>query len=120
MIDEKTDEILSRYLDGDLGSEEERRFGERLERDPALVEALQEMRSLRLSLRRLALAERPPEALDQMVRPLRRAGRPWRQRCLLGTHGHARCDRFGIREISYQVEMRDQLPQCKLRQLVSQ
>lgn len=27
-----------------------------------------------------ALAERPPEVLDQMVRPLRRAGRPMRQR----------------------------------------
>lgn len=80
MIDEKTDEILSRYLDGDLGSDEERKFGERLERDPALVEALNEMRSLRQTLRQLALAERPPEVLDQMVRPLRRAGRPMRQR----------------------------------------
>ncbi|RLE35127.1 MAG: hypothetical protein DRJ61_03890 [Acidobacteria bacterium] len=80
MIDEKTDEILSRHLDGDLDAEEARLLTERLKRDPAIVEGLNEMQRLRQSLRQLALDERPPKVLDQMVRPLRRAGRPMRQR----------------------------------------
>ena len=80
MIDQGTDEILSRYLDGDLGIDEDRRIVERLKSEPALQEALDEMRSLRNRLRRLALEERPPEVLDRMVRPLRRGGRPRRQR----------------------------------------
>lgn len=80
MIDEKTDELLSRYLDGDLEIEDCRRLTERLEEEPNLREALDHMRGLRQRLRRLALEERPPEVLDRMVRPLRRAGRPRRQR----------------------------------------
>lgn len=80
MIDERTDEILSRYLDGDLDIEEVRRLTLRLEGEPGLREAFDEMRGLRQRLRRMALDERPPEVLDRMVRPLRRAGRPRRQR----------------------------------------
>lgn len=80
MIDQETDEVLSRYLDGDLGADEARILADRLKCDPALEETLDEMMHLRRHLRRVALQERPPEVLDRLVRPLRRAGRPRHQR----------------------------------------
>lgn len=80
MIDYETDEILSRYLDGDLGDTESRKIAERLRQEPELQEALDDIRSLRKRLRNLALEERPPEVLDRLVGPLRRAGRPRNQR----------------------------------------
>lgn len=80
MIDTRTDEVLSRYLDDDLGVDEVRRLKKRLEEEPELRKAFDEMRELRHGLRKMALEERPPEVLDRMVRPLRRAGRPRRQR----------------------------------------
>ncbi|MCD4750760.1 MAG: hypothetical protein K8R59_15415 [Thermoanaerobaculales bacterium] len=80
MIDDKSDEMLSRYLDGDLKPEESREFEHRMEQEAGLREALEKARELRRGLRRLALAEQPPERLDQNLRLLRRAGRPLRQR----------------------------------------
>lgn len=80
MIDEKTFETLSRYVDGDLGPDEAAAIEQELAGDDELGRALADIRQLREDLRTLALDERPPEALDHMVRPLRRAGRPMRQR----------------------------------------
>lgn len=80
MIDERTFETLSRYVDGDLGFDEIAAFEDRLTGDDELGRALDDVRQLREGLRAVALDERPAQALDIMVRPLRRAGRPWRQR----------------------------------------
>jgi hypothetical protein len=80
MIDERTFELLSRYVDEDLSADEARDFELELGRNTELSEALDEVLQNRRGLRDSALRERPPEALDGVVRPLRRAGRPVHQR----------------------------------------
>ena len=80
MIGEKTFETLSRYVDGDLHPDEMAAFEQEMAGDDELGRALDDIRRLRESLRTVALDEHPPAALDQMVRPLRRAGRPLPQR----------------------------------------
>jgi hypothetical protein len=80
MIDEKTFETLSRYVDGDLQPDETAEFESKLAAAEELRSALGDILRLRKSLRTAALDEQPPAALDDMVRPLRRAGRPMPQR----------------------------------------
>jgi hypothetical protein len=80
MIDERTFELLSRYVDEDLSVEETAVFEVELGKNSELSEALEEVLRNRRELRDSALRERPPEALDEVVRPLRRAGRPAHQR----------------------------------------
>jgi len=75
MTDERTNELLSRYLDGDLETDEARELQARFEAEPALEAELDAMRELRHSLASLAAAERVPPELDQLVDPLLR-GRP--------------------------------------------
>lgn len=80
MIDEKTFETLSRYVDGDLGPDETAAFECELADNDELQHALGDIHRLRESLRTVALGANPPAALDHTVRPLRRAGRPMPQR----------------------------------------
>ena len=80
MIDETTEERLSRYLDGDLGNEESRDFEKRMESDEELRRELELAGSLREKMRRMAREERAPEALDRNLRLLRRAARPQSRR----------------------------------------
>ncbi len=80
MIDEKTFETLSRYIDGDLEPDEVAGFEKALAENDELQRALNDIRGLRGDLRAMALNEEPPAVLDHMVRPLRRGGRPVIQR----------------------------------------
>ena len=80
MIDEKTFETLSRYVDGDLDPDDGATFEQALAENDELRRALDDIFRLRGELRAMARDENPPAVLDQMVRPLRRGGRPMFQR----------------------------------------
>lgn len=79
MIDETTQELLSRALDDDLGPQELERLEARLAREPELSERLVALRRLRAEVARLAASESPPATLDRLVEPLRRSRAPRRQ-----------------------------------------
>jgi hypothetical protein len=72
-MNEATQELLSRYLDGDLPTDEARRLERRLESEPELRDELASMTSLRQAVRTLASHEQPPEELETLVEPLRRS-----------------------------------------------
>jgi len=82
-MDETIGVILSRYLDGDLGPEEERELTTRLEAEPSLAAKLEAMRRIRRSVSALAASESAPTELDTLVEPLLRGkpeplvARPW-------------------------------------------
>jgi anti-sigma factor RsiW len=83
MTDEASREVLSRSLDGDLDSDEERELAARLEAEPALRAELEAMRRVRRSVAAFASSERVPPELDTLVDPLLRGKptpvvvRPW-------------------------------------------
>ncbi len=83
MTDHKTLELLSRHLDDDLDTTEDRDLRLRLDADPMLAAELRQLRALRQSVAGLAARERPPAQLDALVEPLLRARpepvgvRPW-------------------------------------------
>lgn len=66
-------ELLSRYLDDDLGDEERTLFEKRLDDDPELRRELESSRELRLALSTIAGRMAPPPELDRVVEPLRQA-----------------------------------------------
>lgn len=80
MIDERTFELLSRYVDDDLTPEEKASLEEDLATSPELRETLESLQGNRRDLRSFARSEQPPDDLDRIVRPLRRAVRPMRRR----------------------------------------
>jgi hypothetical protein len=75
MTDSTTNELLSRYLDGDLSADEARELEARIEAEPELRAELGATEELRRSVASLASAERVPPELDVLVDPLLR-GRP--------------------------------------------
>jgi hypothetical protein len=83
MRDENLDELMSRYLDGDLDVDEIKAFEERLRSEPALRKELEALRRIQQSVAALAAAESVPPELDTVVDPLLRnkpesvVGRPW-------------------------------------------
>lgn len=76
MIDEATQELLSRHLDGDLEPGERRLLEARLEAEPSLAAELADLGRLRDGLRALAARDEPPANLDAAVEPLRRSAPP--------------------------------------------
>jgi hypothetical protein len=69
-MDEKIIEQLSRYLDRDLSSEEERKLEARLESDPLVRAQLESMKRVRQWVAALAASEKVPAELDAVVEPL--------------------------------------------------
>ncbi len=65
-----TDELLNRYLDGDLDPGTARSLEERLEREPALRRELDELAAVRRLVGNLATETAPPR-LDHLADPLR-------------------------------------------------
>ena len=82
-MDEAVIELLSRYLDADLGAADTETLEERLRCDPELAAELTALQDLHRSLHALAEREEPPPKLDTLMEPLRRAApeissaRPW-------------------------------------------
>lgn len=108
MIDQHTEELLSRYLDDDLEGEDRRRLEERLEREPELVEALDGLDRTREAVAGLAAAMEPPAELDALMEPLRRDRGGHRQRrALYVVLSAAACVVIGFTVIT---EMRRQSP----------
>jgi hypothetical protein len=75
MLDEHLNELLNRYLDGDLDADEVETLEARLRSEPALQRELDTLRQIRQSVAALAVAETVPPELDSVVDPLLR-GRP--------------------------------------------
>jgi hypothetical protein len=78
-MDERRNEWLSRYLDGDLTDAERADVERAIENDPALRADLETTRELRRAVRDLASGMQPPAELDLVMEPLRR-GAPAPQR----------------------------------------
>jgi len=72
-MDQATEELLSRYLDGDLDDKEIKAFEGRLEYEPELQDALDGMGSLKEAVANIAVSMDPPNALDALMEPLRRS-----------------------------------------------
>lgn len=72
-MDEAVTELLSRYLDADLGAADTQELEERLRCDPTLAAELAALQEQRHSLHELAEREEPPLKLDTLLDPLRRA-----------------------------------------------
>jgi anti-sigma factor RsiW len=83
MIDDAARELLSRHLDGDLDTGEERALEARLKGEEALRLELVGLERVRAALQQLGASEEPPAALDKVVEPLVvgpppvTAPRPW-------------------------------------------
>lgn len=75
MLDDHLNELLSRYLDGDLDADEVETLEARLRSEPALQRELKTLRQIQQSVAALADAETVPPELDSVVDPLLR-GRP--------------------------------------------
>jgi len=75
-MEEREFEILSRYVDGDLGVGEKAAFEELIGGQPDMQTALEDLLLMKARVRQLARDEEPPQTLDALVRPLRRGGRP--------------------------------------------
>lgn len=73
MLDEYQLELGSRWLDGDLGEQEEAILTREMERNPELRKEIEAMDQLRRKLRRASLADRPPELMDALVENFRQA-----------------------------------------------
>ncbi len=72
-MDQITEELLSRYLDGDLDERETQEFEARLEQEPELQESFASMNSLKGVVAQLATSMEPPDSLDILMEPLRRS-----------------------------------------------
>ncbi len=70
MVDETRDQLLSRFVDGDLEPVEARRLEETMRADPELRRRVAGLEEIRHALRALADREQPPRALDSIVEPL--------------------------------------------------
>jgi hypothetical protein len=83
MRDETINELLSRYLDGDLDAHEVEIVEERLRTDTDLRHELEAMRQIQDSVSALASADTVPPELDAVIDPLLRGqpepivARPW-------------------------------------------
>jgi len=73
MLDEYQLELGSRWLDGDLGEQEEATLTREMELHPELRKEIEAMDQLRRKLRRASLADRPPELMDALVENFRQA-----------------------------------------------
>jgi hypothetical protein len=73
-MDPRTEELLSRLMDGDLPPREAEQLEARLEREPELAAELEALKELRRSLRCFAADEDPPADLDRLLEPLRQSG----------------------------------------------
>lgn len=71
-MDERRNERLSRYLDGDLTDAERAEFERAMENDPALRADLETTQELRRAVKDLASGMEPPAELDLVMEPLRR------------------------------------------------
>lgn len=70
-MDKTLQELVSRYVDGDLDDLEARRLEERAETDPELAAEIETTRELRGTIQALAGRMEPPAALDSVMEPLR-------------------------------------------------
>lgn len=73
MLHENQLELGSRWLDGDLGEQEEAILLQELKDHPELRREIEAMDQLRRKLRRASLADRPPELMDALVENFRQA-----------------------------------------------
>lgn len=71
-MDERRNELLSRYLDGDLTAAELADVERAVESDPALRAELQAAQRLRRAVREISAGMEPPAELDLVMEPLRR------------------------------------------------
>lgn len=83
MLDEYKLELGSRWLDGDLGEQEEDLFQREMEQNPELRREIEAMDRLRRSLRRATLSDRPPELMDALVENFRQSPPPRRRLSLI-------------------------------------
>jgi len=72
-MDERSSELTSRYLDGDLNDAERVDFERRLETDRELEMELETMQRLRRAVATVADGMEPPLSLDTVMEPLRRS-----------------------------------------------
>lgn len=70
-MDKTLQELVSRYVDGDLDDLEACRLEERAETDPELAAEIETTRELRGTIQALAGRMEPPAALDSVMEPLR-------------------------------------------------
>ena len=75
-MEEREFEVLSRYIDDDLGPAERRALEEEIRHRPELQSAMDDLLAMKAEVRNLAVKDEPPDTLDDLVRPLRRSGRP--------------------------------------------
>ncbi len=75
-MEEREFENLSRYVDEDLPVTERQALEDEIRHRPDLQMALKDLVAIRGTVRRLAEQQNPPDALDDLVQPLRRSGRP--------------------------------------------
>jgi len=79
MLDEYQLELGSRWLDGDLGRQEEAVLIREMESNPELRREIEAMDQLGRSLRLSSLGDRPPELMDALVENFRQTPAPrWR------------------------------------------
>lgn len=76
MLKDRDFELISRWIDDDLGSEEEGYLMAELSRRPELRSELESMESLRRTVRRASLSDSPPELLDTLMDNFRQTPSP--------------------------------------------
>lgn len=76
MTDDRFGELLSRYIDNDLESDQRLEVEHRLKTDPQLARELQALIELRQAIVELAEEMSPPARLESMLEPIRRAVPP--------------------------------------------
>jgi hypothetical protein len=69
-------ELIGRYVDGDLSEREASAVARHIADDRAWREEYETLQQLRSTVRTLAERDEPPAALDDLMTPLRRDGRP--------------------------------------------
>lgn len=72
-MDETLQELVSRYLDGDLDDAEALELESRANDDPVLAAEIESSRRLRRAVSDLARGMEPPAALDRVMEPLRQS-----------------------------------------------
>ncbi len=75
-MEEREFERLSRYVDDDLDPTERKGLEDEIRDQPELRSTLDDLLDLKTRVRFLAEQQNPPDTLDDLVRPLRRSGRP--------------------------------------------
>jgi hypothetical protein len=71
VTDDRTLELLSRFIDGELDAAQRGELERRIAVEPALASELESMQRMRGAVSRLAEGMQPPEDLDVLMRPLR-------------------------------------------------